>query len=369
MISPAALLPLPTCPPVLQPSVPHRPPQSSVMNPTSYLLFALGDTPYGLAAEAVQEIFLLPALTSVPEVGPEVVGVLNLRGQLLPVLNLRLLLGHPKQPNSLGQAVVLVQHQGQRVGLVVDHIQNVEAIAPHSITTTLGTSYIDSTQQLLTVGLAQYADSVIILLNPAALVQGAMGAAPGGAPSPVEGAANRFMAQFTPADQQVLQERAVGLAQLLATENASEQLALALVSLAGEQFALGLETVHEFTNVSQITPIPCCPPHIVGNMNLRGEILTLVDVRRFLNLSPAAAAPPQKAVVMRLGSLVAGVVIDDVFDVVYVNAAEVAAIPTAVHSNENPYLKGVARNGDAIMSLLDLPTLLTQGELVVDQSG
>ncbi|MBE9156119.1 chemotaxis protein CheW [Nodosilinea sp. LEGE 06152] len=341
------------------------------MNSTSYLLFALGDTPYGLAAEVVQEIFLLPALTSVPEVGPEVVGVLNLRGQLLPVLNLRLFLGHPTQPNSLGQAVVLVQHRGQRVGLVVDHIQNVEAIAPHSITTTLETPYIGNTEHSLTAGLAQYADSVIILLNPAALVQGAADVAPAGATprAETEGTANRFMAQFEPVEQQVLRRRAAELAQLLATENASDQSALAIVSLAGEQFALGLETVHEFTNVSQVTPIPCCPSHIVGNMNLRGEILTLIDVRRFLNLPPAAAAPPHKAVVMRLGSLVAGVVVDDVFDVVYVNALEVAVMPTAVHSNETPYLRGVARYGDTMMSLLDLPTLLTQGELVVDQSG
>ncbi|MGG6239500.1 chemotaxis protein CheW [Nodosilinea sp. AN01ver1] len=341
------------------------------MNSTSYLLFALGDTRYGLAADAVQEIFLLPALTSLPEVGPAIAGVLNLRGQLLPVLNLRLLLGHPQQPNRLSQVVVLVQCEGQRVGLVVDHIQNVEAIATVNITTTLETHYIDNAQPSLTAGLAQYADSVIVLLNPAALMQGAAGMAPSNVMplAGAEGAANRFMAQFNPADQQVLRERAAGLAQPLATENDSEQLALAVVSLAGEQFALRLETVHKFTNVSQITPIPCCPSHIVGNMNLRGEILTLVDVRRFLNLPPAAAAPLQKAVVMRLGSLVAGVVVDDVFDVVYVNAAEVAAMPTAVHSNENPYLKGVARYGDTLMSLLDLPTLLIQGELVVDQTG
>lgn len=339
------------------------------MNSTSHLLFALGDTLYGLAAQAVQEIFLLPALTSLPEAGPEISGVLNLRGQLIPVLNLRLFLGYPNQPNSLGQAIVLVQHEGQRVGLVVDHIQNVEAIAPHHITTSLETSYIDSSRQALTAGLAQYADDVIVLLNPEALVRGAAGMAPSLAAREAEGVANRFMAQFSPADQQVLRDRAAGLASLLATENASEQSALAIVNLAGEQFALNLETVHEFTNISHVTPIPCCPSHIVGNMNLRGEILTLVDVRHCLNLSSVVAAPPQKAVVMRLGALVAGVVVDDIFDVVYVNASEVAAMPTAVHSNDNPYLKGVARYGDTIMSLLDLPTLLTQGDLVVDQSG
>ncbi len=71
---------------------------------------------------------------------------------------------------------------------------------------------------------------------------------------------------------------------------------------------------------------------------------------------------------MRLGSLVAGVVIDEVFDVVYVDASEVAVMPTAAHTNGTSYLQGVARYGDSVMSLLDLPKLLTQGQLVVDQS-
>jgi purine-binding chemotaxis protein CheW len=72
---------------------------------------------------------------------------------------------------------------------------------------------------------------------------------------------------------------------------------------------------------------------------------------------------------MRLGSLVAGVVVDEVFDVVYVQPTEIASSPAAIHSSDNEYLKGIARYQDSMMSLLDLPKLLTQGELVVNQSG
>ncbi|WP_035992431.1 chemotaxis protein CheW [Leptolyngbya sp. KIOST-1] len=336
----------------------------------SYLLFTLGDTPYGLAADCVKEVFLLPALTSVPDVGSEVAGVLNLRGQLLPVLNLKRYLGHPGEPNRLSQAVVLVQHDDQMVGLVVDQIQNVATIALDQITVTATTPYIGDTQASLTAGLAQIGDRVIVLLNPQVLGQGAARVAPEAPVAEAGVPLDRFMAQFTPAEQQVLRDRAAGLAQLLATDTVSSDLAaLAVISLAGEHFALGLEMVHEFTNISRITPIPCCPPHVVGNMNLRGEVLTLVDVRRFLNLPQTTANRPAKAVVMRLGSLVAGVVVDDVFDVIYVDAADIAALPTTVHSSENPYLGGIARYGDAMMSLLDLPRLLTQGELVVDQAA
>lgn len=337
------------------------------MTPTSYLLFTLDDNYYGLAAETVQEMFLLPALTSVPESGPEVAGVLNLRGQLLPVINLRLCLGCSPQPNTLSQAVIMVQCGGGQLGLVVDQIQNVEAIAPSSITPTLETPYFGHAEQPLTIGLTRHGDTVITLIDPVALGQGSS-SLPRSASVPAA-QANPFMAQFSLSDQQVLQARAAGLTQAIADESSSDLAALAVIGLEGERFALGLETVHEFTEVPQITPIPCCPPHIVGNINLRGEILTLVDVRHFLNLQPADPLKPKKAVVMRLGSLVAGVVIDDVFDVIYLQASEIAATPTAVYSSDNPYLRGFAPHGDSMMALLDLPKLLAQGELVVNQSN
>lgn len=341
------------------------------MTDDAYLLFTLDDTHYGLAARVVQEIFFLPALISVPESGPEVAGVLNLRGHLLPILNLRACLGSGHRPNTLRQAVILVQWGSQLLGLVVDDIQNVEAIAAHNISTTLDTPYIGNSERSLTAGLAQHGDSIVTLLNAEILVQGyGTKPVPANPLSPgLEVGGDRFMAQFSPAEQWVLQDRAAGLAQLSEDDSFAGLAALAVVSLEGERYALGLESVYEFTDVPQVTPIPCCPSHIVGNMNLRGEILTLVDVRRFLNLAPAEDQKPQKAVVMRLGSLVAGVVVDDVFDVVYVHPNEIAAIPTAIHSSDNEYLKGIAQYQDSMMSLLDLPKLLTQGELVVNQSG
>ena len=336
----------------------------------AYLLFTLDETHYGLAARVVQEVFFLPALISVPESGPEVAGVLNLRGQLLPVLNLRSYLGVGYKPNTLRQAVILVQCGSQQLGLVVDDIQNVEAIATADISTDLDTPYIGNRDHPLTAGLAKFADTIVTLLNPETLVRG-YGAKPQASSlaTGLEVGRDKFLAQFSPADQQVLLDRAAGLAQISEDESFAGLAALAVVSLEGERYALGLESVHEFTEVPQVTPIPCCPPHIVGNMNLRGEILTLVDVRRFLNLTPAGDQTPQKAVVMRLGGLVAGVVVDDVFDVVYLHPTDIAAVPTAIHSSENEYLKGIARYDDAMMSLLDLPKLLTQGELVVNQTG
>jgi purine-binding chemotaxis protein CheW len=333
------------------------------MKHRSYLLFTLDDTHYGLPAEAVQEIFLLPALTSVPESGPEVAGILNLRGKLLTVINLKACLGYPPQPNQLNQAVILMRCSGLQMGFVVDAIQNVEAIALGHLSNALETPYLSNVEHPLTAGLAQHDDHVVIVLDLEALLQSDQTRATLNAPA----GGDRFMGQFSLADQQVLQDRATRLTQQLDVESPSDLTAVAVVGLDGEYFALELEAVYEFVEVPQVTPIPCCPPHIVGNMNLRGEILTLIDVRQFLNLSVDSACEAKKAVIMRLETLVAGVIIDDVFDVIYLQISDISAVPLTVHSHNNLYLKGVLRYGDFMMSFLDLPKLLRQGDLVVDQ--
>jgi purine-binding chemotaxis protein CheW len=344
------------------------------MDYKSYLLFTLDGSSYGLPATAVQEIFFLPALTAVAEAGAEVVGVLNLRGSIIPVLDLNTCLGRPQNPYQLNHVVVILRLEEQAVGLIVGEVHNVEAIATNDITSDLNSRYIGRSERHLMTGLAQYNNDIITLLNPMALplcqASQALSQEQDQAVDLSKDIQSNhdFLAQFSPAQQQVLRDRAASLMQFSVDEGFAGLSALAVISLEGECFALGLESVHEFTEVTQITPIPCCPGHVIGNMNLRGEILTLVDIRSFLNLEPTPERQSKKAVVMRLEQLAAGVVVDEVFDVVYVHPNEISSIPTAIHSADNEYLKGIAKHKGVMMSLLDLPKLLTQGELVVNQT-
>ena len=139
------------------------------------------------------------------------------------------------------------------------------------------------------------------------------------------------------------------------------------MGLQGEFFALGLEVIHEFTDVDNVTPIPCCPPHIVGNLNLRGEILTLVDISGILNLPLERSEQSHKAIVARSEELVAGITVDEVFDVIYLRPADISPIPAAVHALNDEYIRGIAPYQNKQMSILDLPKLLTSSELVVDE--
>ncbi len=140
---------------------------------------------------------------------------------------------------------------------------------------------------------------------------------------------------------------------------AEEQLELLTFDLAGEQYAVPIETIVEVVTPRSVTPIPNADSAVVGIMSLRGTIVTLIDVRRRLRHPKGAAvdADPRIVVAEHRGEHV-GFEVDRVLRVVKVEAAEVDPHPV-VHSTElDESIRGVFRHGDALTILLDLDKLL-----------
>jgi purine-binding chemotaxis protein CheW len=144
---------------------------------------------------------------------------------------------------------------------------------------------------------------------------------------------------------------------------------LAVIGLGNEYFGLALELVREFTDIANLTPIPCCPKHIVGNMNLRGEIVTLVDIRNILNLPTPPVSVGSDAVVVQVDDIVAGLPVDQVLEMVYLNTAEMTPLPTTPSDLGEQYLRGTAFFQEKMLRVLDLPKILTQGGLVVHEEA
>lgn len=390
-----------------------------------YLIIELNETRYGINAYAVQETFFLPEITPIPESPLDVVGVINLRGEVLPIVDLTHRFGFAKQPYRLSDSVVVLANQNNdRVGLIVNRTYEVHAIEAANITQAPG--HHSSDRNYFIEGLAKLDSDLIPLLQPDMIIRYGtlltdfhdplvlstlersgeststshngkssgnranshgseeeqteeqsrpgqkLGDHPGehpGSSSIATGYRERvFFAHATPAEREVLLRRAQNLQTRTEEVSFSGLAPYAVVGLQGEFFALGLEVIHEFTDVTDVTPVPCCPPHIVGNLNLRGESLTLVDISGILNLPLTRSEQGNKAIVARLDQLVAGITVDSVFDVVYLRPADISPIPAAVHSLNDEYIRGVAPYQEQQMSILDLPKLLLSPELVVEES-
>ncbi len=341
-----------------------------------YLIFRVHNSLYGINTLAVEEVFFLPELKPIPEAPRDIVGVVNVRGDILPVMDLNLRFGYITCEYQVTDSVVIIESEGSRVGLIVNQVQEVRNIQIEEITAELtprsGLSNFQKKNYIS--GVARNGEDIIILLHTNNLLNyveteadsiSEMSEHP---EHELLQQAPEFCADASEEAKAIFRKRADNLRNSTANEDVTGLKPLAVIILNEELFAIDLKLVREFTKIRKVTPIPCCPPHIIGNMNLRGEILTLIDIRGLLNLPLNGTFGNHKAVVVEAEGIVTGILVQKVSDVMFLNPADITSVPTALHSINDEYLQGTARYKDKIMSILDLPKIFLNGGLIVDEA-
>lgn len=364
------------------------------MQNKSYLTFSHHDLSYGVDIELVQEIFLLPELISFEDTSGGIIGILNLRSQALPTIHLDLRFGYEMEVCQLSDSVIVLQWQGLQVGIIANQLYETREI---NLETVRKSDEQKSNINLKFITGVAKLDTDILLLNPEELIpitevfNVLLSAEAFLTPdaelnnvfqhqlenefidirslesSTISNFYDRCCPDATLEAKRIFHQRAEDLKLPIEEPNSqTELMPLAVVGLDGEYFGVDLDLVREFINIRDITPIPCCPPYIVGNINLRGEIVTLVDIRGVLNM-PLVATNTSKAIVIDANDVVAGLSIDEVFEVMYLDPSEMTVL-TAVQINGNAYWRGTAPYAEKLLNILDLPKIFTQGELVVEDT-
>ena len=135
-----------------------------------YLTFVLGDEVYAIDILRVQEIKGYSAITPLPHMPPHLRGVMNLRGTIVPVIDLRLRLGMASAPYTKFTVIILVTVGTRMHGMIVDAVSDVLQLAPASIEPTpdLGAG-VDTS---FLTGMAKPGDRLITVLNVERVVGG-----------------------------------------------------------------------------------------------------------------------------------------------------------------------------------------------------
>jgi purine-binding chemotaxis protein CheW len=374
------------------------------MKNKQYLTFRLHDLQYGIEAALVQELFPLPELTPIAEVNNEIVGVLNLRGQIVPMIHLDLLQEHPLEDFQISDHAIIMQYEGLQIGVVAHHINEVLELNPEVIELDPSSELTCDTNAEFIAGVAKRDEGNIILLESKRLtgqlddvlpliwdVQMQSDVAASSSTSNVEEQLEQevqnqdekpqttraipsfydlYCPNATPEERAIFRQRADALKQLIESSKVTAKLMpLAVIGFDNNYFGLDLELVRELTDIRNLTPIPCCPNHIVGNMNLRGEIVTLVDIRNLLNLPLAPVCVGSKAVVVQVDDIVAGLPVDQVLEMVELNLADITPFSEMLSDSGKQYFRGTAFFEEKMLTILDLPKVFTQGTLAVNEEA
>jgi purine-binding chemotaxis protein CheW len=278
-----------------------------------FVTFMAGDEVFAADMSPVKEIIRVPEVVRVPLAPAALEGLANLRGKVLPIISLRRLFGFPELAHD-DSTRALVVDVGQPVGFVVDRVSSVVGVeASHiedvgSIRTTVNTEALSGL--IKDVG----GHAMIMVLNFAKLIEREFSQI--AAISKKTGVAGAGMAGFSEASAQNEEEES------------SDELQLVSFDVDGQEYAIAIEEVQEIVQVPEaVIHVPHSESHVLGVMTLRSRLLPLVNLRSMFALPHRDLDEKSRIVVLTLGGVSVGVVVDAVSEVLRVSKSGVDALP------------------------------------------
>jgi purine-binding chemotaxis protein CheW len=133
-------------------------------------------------------------------------------------------------------------------------------------------------------------------------------------------------------------------------------------ALAGFWFAIPVGRVHEVLRAVSITRVPLAPPVVRGIINLRGQLVSAIDLRARLDLAPNDASP--MAICVRVSEGLASLLVDEIGEVITVDRDSFEAPPATTDPHIRPFLSTVCKQADRLLLLLDLDRVIDLGDSV-----
>ena len=129
-----------------------------------------------------------------------------------------------------------------------------------------------------------------------------------------------------------------------------------------EKYCINVMLVQEVLRVSEIAPVPGAPSYVLGIINLRGNVVTVVDTRKRFGLMSKEMDDTTRIVIIEVNSNVIGMLVDSVADVVDLRKSEIESAPNVGTEESSKYIQGVASRESELLIVVDLNKFLSDEE-------
>ena len=177
-----------------------------------------------------------------------------------------------------------------------------------------------------------------------------------------------FVSQAEPEIRAIFAERRQRYKTLAVGGESEEKKEIMIVTIGTERFGLDMPEIKEVADIGDVIKIPCCPSHVLGNMNLRGDIVTVFSLARLLGQAQPLIDNDGKLIVYEHESLLLAILVDNIVDVMFIDTEQILPPPLALDKIKSGYIAGEILLESVVVSLLDIRQIIHQDELVVDDS-
>jgi purine-binding chemotaxis protein CheW len=308
----------------------------------SLLSFRVAGQLYGLPLESIREVATFVGdLTIVPKADEALIGLIKIRDSVLPLMSLASLMGlDAHQTVDEGTRIIVVEHEGDLIGLVVDEMEVIRRLpqqAIDAVPAVLQRGRGDA--QIEAIGRIADGHRLMSILSPAKLFG--------------HHAVSHAISQNTETrSMEVTRKAEHGVEQFL------------IFQLGEEDYGLPIGSVDEVIRVpEEVTRMPGAPSFVMGVINLRGKAVALIDQRSRFDTPVSAQTAKARAIVLTIGTLQAGFVVDAVTEVKAVPSADLSAAPEFA-AEQTDVFDRIARieSDDRIILLVNPHELLTRAE-------
>lgn len=142
------------------------------------------------------------------------------------------------------------------------------------------------------------------------------------------------------------------------TQLINEQIQVVAFQLGNEEYAVDIINVQEINRLLNITRVPRSPDYIDGVVNLRGNIIPVINLHKKFNMDVTGEDEDTRIIVFQFDEVKAGIIVDKVSEVLHLSLDDIEETAKVYNSIDAETIKGVARVGDRLLILLDLQKLL-----------
>ena len=147
-------------------------------------------------------------------------------------------------------------------------------------------------------------------------------------------------------------------------ESKDSEIQLVIFQLGDEEYGVDVSQVKEIIKMQRITKVPKSPVFVEGVINLRGQLTTVMDLRKRFNIGTGNIDDNTRIVVAEFKNNLVGMIVDSVSAVLRISEKDIDQTPSAIATEiDASFLKGVGKVGERLIILLDLARVLTGGEL------
>jgi purine-binding chemotaxis protein CheW len=133
--------------------------------------------------------------------------------------------------------------------------------------------------------------------------------------------------------------------------------------LENETYGVNVMVVKEVLKFQDIAPVPGAPDYVLGIINIRGTVISVINTRRRFGLPDREPDDNTRIVIIEIGRHIIGILVDSVAEVVYLRRSQIETAPQVNKDESARFIQGVCHRDNQLLILVELDKLLSEEEL------